>query len=79
MFLNFPFIKKFNLYVATFQQHLHMGYIALSWYNILEFVVPIKISWIDGLVYGVYRHFQQYFSYILVEETEYPEKTTDLC
>jgi len=32
--------------------------------------------------YGVYRHFQQYFSYIVVisfmRNPEYPEKTNDL-
>jgi hypothetical protein len=39
----------------------------------------------DGwLVYGVQRHFQQYFSYIVAvsfigsRKPEYPEKTTDL-
>ena len=36
-----------------------------------------------GFVYGVYRHFQQYFSYILAViffrgKPEYPEKTIDL-
>jgi hypothetical protein len=38
----------FHLYVATFQQHLLMKYISLSWYNIPELVVPIKISLIEG-------------------------------
>jgi hypothetical protein len=33
--LNFP-IVNFHLYVATFQQHLHMEYISLSWYDIPE-------------------------------------------
>jgi len=32
-----------HLYVATFQQHLYMEYISLSWYGILELVVLIKI------------------------------------
>jgi hypothetical protein len=31
----------FHLYVATFQQHLHMEYISLSWSDIPELVVPI--------------------------------------
>jgi hypothetical protein len=39
----FP-LWTFHVYVATFQQHLHMGYISLSWYNIPELVVPIRIS-----------------------------------
>jgi hypothetical protein len=40
----FP-LWTFHSYVATFQQHLHMEYISLSWYDILELVVPIRISW----------------------------------
>ena len=41
----------FHLYVATFQQHLHMEYISLSWCDISEFVVPIRISLIEGCWY----------------------------
>ena len=44
---NFP-IVNLHLYVATFRQHLHMEYTSLSWYDIPEFVVPIKISLIEG-------------------------------
>jgi hypothetical protein len=36
----------FYLYIATCQQHLHMEYISLIWYDILEIVVPIVL--IDG-------------------------------
>ena len=32
----------FHSYVATFQQHLHMEYISLSWNDILELVGPIR-------------------------------------
>jgi hypothetical protein len=39
----FP-LSNFNLYIATFQQHLHMEYIFLSWCDIPELVVPIRIS-----------------------------------
>ena len=39
----FP-LWTFHLYVVTFQQHLHMEYISLSWYDIPEFVVPIRMS-----------------------------------
>jgi hypothetical protein len=35
-------------YVATFQQHLHMEYISLNWYDIPELVVPIEISVIES-------------------------------
>ena len=42
----FP-LWTFHLYVATFQQHLHMEYIYLSWYDIPELVVPIRISFIE--------------------------------
>jgi hypothetical protein len=28
--------------------HLHMAYISLSWYDIPELVVPIRISMIEG-------------------------------
>ena len=42
--VNFPFTF---VYVATFQQHLHMEYISLSWSNIPELVVPIGISLIE--------------------------------
>ena len=42
----FP-LWTFHLYVATFQQHLHMEYIYLSWYDIPELVVPIRISLIE--------------------------------
>ena len=38
----FPY-WTFHLHVATFQQHLHMRYISLSWYVIPELVVPIRI------------------------------------
>ena len=44
-YLNFP---TFHLYIATFQQHLDMEYISLSSYDILELVVPIRISLIEG-------------------------------
>jgi hypothetical protein len=37
----------FHLYVVTFQQHLHMEYISLSWYAIPELVVPIRIFLIE--------------------------------
>ena len=43
----FP-LWTFHLYVATLQQHLHMEYISLSWYDIPELVVPIMISLIQG-------------------------------
>ena len=44
----FP-LWTFHLYVATFKQHLHMEDISLSWYDIPEFVVPIRrISLIEG-------------------------------
>ena len=43
-YLNF---HTFHLYVATFQQHLRMGYISLSWYDILALVVPIRICLIE--------------------------------
>ena len=39
----FP-LWTFHLYVATFQQHLHMEYISLRWYDIPELVVPIRNS-----------------------------------
>ena len=45
---NLPLVKNFHWYVATFQQHLHMEYISLSWYDIPEIVVPIRISLIKG-------------------------------
>jgi hypothetical protein len=45
--------------------------------------VLVRLNLAYVLVDGVQRHFQQYFKYIvasvlLVEEPEYPEKTTDL-
>jgi hypothetical protein len=43
----FP-LWTFHFYLATFQQHLHMEYISLSWYNILELVVPIRNPLIEG-------------------------------
>ena len=43
----FP-LWTFHSYVATFQQHLHMEYISLRWYDIPELVVPIRISLIEG-------------------------------
>jgi len=39
----FPLLN-FHLHVPTFQQHLHMDYISLSWSDIPELVVPIRIS-----------------------------------
>ena len=46
---NFP-SWTFYAYVAAFQQHLHMEYIYLSWYDIPELVVSIRISLIRGLL-----------------------------
>jgi hypothetical protein len=43
----FP-LWTFLSYVATFQQHLHMEYISLRWYDIPELVVHIRISLIEG-------------------------------
>ena len=43
----FP-LWTFHLYVAAFEQHLHMEYTSLSWYDMPELVVPIRIS----LIYG---------------------------
>ena len=43
----FP-LWTFHLYVVTLQQHLHMEYISLSWYDIPELVVNIRISLIEG-------------------------------
>ena len=43
----FP-LCRFHSYVAIFQQHLHMEYISLSWYDIPELVVPIRIPLIDN-------------------------------
>ena len=45
----FP-LWTFHSYVATFQQHLHMEYISLSWYDITEPVVHIRISLISCVV-----------------------------
>jgi len=42
--LNDFLIVNFPLYVATFQQHMHVGYKSLSWSDIPELVVPIRIS-----------------------------------
>ena len=44
------FIPKtsFHLSIATFQQHLHMEFISLKWYDILDLVFPIMIVWIEG-------------------------------
>jgi hypothetical protein len=50
----FP-LWPFHLYVATFQQHLHMEYTSLRWYDIPELVMPIRISLIKGCCYqGIY-------------------------
>jgi hypothetical protein len=39
----FP-LWTFHLYVATSQQHLHLEYISLRWYDIPELVVPLRCS-----------------------------------
>jgi len=41
-------LGTFHLYVAAFQQHLHMEYISLSWYDIPELLVHIRNSLIEG-------------------------------
>jgi hypothetical protein len=43
----FP-LWTFHLYIATFQQHMHMEYIFLSWSDISNIVVHIIISLIEG-------------------------------
>jgi hypothetical protein len=42
------FILFFHLYVATFQQHLHVENMPLSWSDIPELVVPTVISLKEG-------------------------------
>ena len=46
----FP-LWTFHLYVTTFQYRLHMEYISLSWYDIPELVVPIRMSLIEDFCY----------------------------
>jgi hypothetical protein len=46
-FVSWHDLWTLHLYVATFQQHLHMEYVSLSWYGIPEFLVPITISLIE--------------------------------
>jgi hypothetical protein len=52
--LMFAIMTKFSIinflfkYVATFQQHLYMEYISLSWYDLPWLVVPIMFSLIEG-------------------------------
>jgi hypothetical protein len=41
-------VKYAYIYVATFQQLLHMEYISLRWYDIPELVVPIRMFLIEG-------------------------------
>jgi hypothetical protein len=41
-------ISNAIFYVATFQQHLYVEYMPLSWYDIPELVVPIKIPAMEG-------------------------------
>ena len=43
----FP-LWTFHFYVATFQQHLHLEYMSLSWSGISELVISIMISFIEG-------------------------------
>jgi hypothetical protein len=43
---NIP-IVNFHLYAATFQQHWHMEYISLIWYDIPERLSPIRMSLIE--------------------------------
>jgi hypothetical protein len=44
-YFNFPIVNfPFIIYVATFQQRLHMEHTSLNWSDIPEFVVPIRIS-----------------------------------
>jgi len=42
------FAQTLYLYVVTFQIHLHMEYLSISWYDIAGLVVPIMISRIYG-------------------------------
>ena len=42
---------NFHLYVVAFQQHLHMEYISLSWYDIPELLVHVRNSLIEGYCY----------------------------
>jgi hypothetical protein len=39
----FP-LSTFHLYVATFQQHLQMEYISLSWYDIPDVLLVVSTS-----------------------------------
>jgi len=40
-------IFTFHFYVTTFQQHQHMGYISLRWFDIAELVLLIVICLIE--------------------------------
>ena len=46
--ISFFLLRTFHLYVATFPQQLHMEYISISWSDIPELVVSIRISLIEG-------------------------------
>ena len=51
-------VIKLCIYVATFQQHQHMEYISLSWYDIPELVVLFIISVVEDCCYqGSYQWF----------------------
>ena len=40
---NLELLWTFHLFVVTLQQHMYMEYISLSWSDIPEFVVPMRI------------------------------------
>ena len=44
----FPLWTFHLVYVATFQQHLHMEYISLSSYDIPELLLPIRTSLVEA-------------------------------
>ena len=84
-----PSINHSFVYKAKEGHHVRMCYIAyIHGDGNLCYASQIELGFTtfsdDWLFYGVLRHFQQYFRYIMEvsfiggENQEYPEKTTDL-
>jgi hypothetical protein len=48
-------VWTFHLCFATSQQHLHMEYISLRWYDITELVVPLRIVNVATYKWKVYN------------------------
>jgi hypothetical protein len=68
---------RFHLYVAIFQQHLHMDYMSLSWSDIPQLVDPIVNSLIEVSYWLSWSHLFKSFMVVTMNWLQNMSVTND--